>query len=174
MAIQVKRCTKESRAQSTQVLEAGQPLWERDTNALYVGDGTTQAKQLEAITAGRVDNYTTHMIVIEGEVQGSKVTTSSAKIYLQLITKNSNYSSNITDWTTLMNAIKDSCGTGVLPCNGYVTKYKDWNEFERSYDPILGVARYYSTLDYLFLHTPHINGSNLYLATATEITDVVC
>ena len=46
MAIQFLRGTKSKVAASTKVLADGQPLYEKDTNKLKVGDGSTQAKSL--------------------------------------------------------------------------------------------------------------------------------
>ena len=50
MAIKILRGNSTTRASSERVLEDGQPLYEKDTNKLYVGDGTTQAKNLPCIT----------------------------------------------------------------------------------------------------------------------------
>lgn len=46
MAIQFLRGTKSKVAASTRVLADGQPLYEKDTHKLKVGDGSTQAKSL--------------------------------------------------------------------------------------------------------------------------------
>lgn len=46
MAIQFLRGTKSKVAASTKVLADGQPLYEKDTHKLKVGDGSTQAKSL--------------------------------------------------------------------------------------------------------------------------------
>ena len=50
MAIKILRGNSTTRASSERVLEDGQPLYETDTNKLYVGDGTAQAKNLPCIT----------------------------------------------------------------------------------------------------------------------------
>lgn len=49
MAIQFLRGTKTKVAASTKVLADGQPLYEKDTHKLKVGDGSTQAKSLPYI-----------------------------------------------------------------------------------------------------------------------------
>lgn len=54
MAIQILRGNSTTRASSQTVLEDGQPLYEKDTNKLYVGDGTTQAKNLSCVTTDRL------------------------------------------------------------------------------------------------------------------------
>lgn len=54
MAIQILRGNSTTRASSERVLEVGQPLYETDTNKLYVGDGTTQAKNLPCVTTDRI------------------------------------------------------------------------------------------------------------------------
>ena len=54
MAIKLLRSNSTTRASSQRVLEDGQPLYEKDTNKLYVGDGTTQAKNLRCITTDRL------------------------------------------------------------------------------------------------------------------------
>lgn len=54
MAIKLLRGNSTTRASSQRVLEDGQPLYEKDTNKLYVGDGTTQAKNLRCITTDRL------------------------------------------------------------------------------------------------------------------------
>lgn len=41
MAIKFKRGSATKRSESTAVLEAGQPFFEKDTNKLYIGDGST-------------------------------------------------------------------------------------------------------------------------------------
>ena len=50
MAIQFLRGTKSNVTASTKVLADGQPLYEKDTHKLKVGDGSTQAKSLPYIT----------------------------------------------------------------------------------------------------------------------------
>ncbi len=52
MALQVKRCTEEVRKISEIVLEDGQPLYTTDTHKLFIGDGTTFAKDLEGTDIG--------------------------------------------------------------------------------------------------------------------------
>ena len=54
MAVKILRGNSTTRASSQIVLEDGQPLYEKDTNKLYVGDGTTQAKNLRCITTDRL------------------------------------------------------------------------------------------------------------------------
>lgn len=41
MSIQFRRGDESKRLTSTEVLKAGQPFFEKDTNKLYIGDGTT-------------------------------------------------------------------------------------------------------------------------------------
>ena len=55
MAIKFKRGSATKRQESTTVLEAGQPFFEKDTNKLYIGDGTTQLKSLSMIKANDSD-----------------------------------------------------------------------------------------------------------------------
>lgn len=50
MAIQFLRGTESKVSASTKVLADGQPLYEKDTHKLKVGDGSTQAKSLPYIT----------------------------------------------------------------------------------------------------------------------------
>ena len=50
MAIKLLRGNSTTRASSQRVLDDGQPLYEKDTHKLYVGDGTTQAKNLSCVT----------------------------------------------------------------------------------------------------------------------------
>lgn len=50
--IKMLRCTSTSRATSSEILLDGQPMYEKDTNLLYVGDGVTQAKNLQPIADG--------------------------------------------------------------------------------------------------------------------------
>lgn len=54
MAIKLLRSNSTTRASSQRVLDDGQPLYEKDTNKLYVGDGTTQAKNLSCVTTDRL------------------------------------------------------------------------------------------------------------------------
>ena len=58
MAIKLLRGNSTTRASSQTVLEDGQPLYEKDTNKLYVGDGTTQAKNLRCITTDLAEKAT--------------------------------------------------------------------------------------------------------------------
>ena len=58
MAIKILRGNSTTRASSQRVLEDGQPLYEKDTNKLYVGDGTTQAKNLRCITTDLAEKAT--------------------------------------------------------------------------------------------------------------------
>ena len=50
--IKMLRCNSTSRANSSDILLDGQPMYEKDTNSLYVGDGVTQAKNLQPIASG--------------------------------------------------------------------------------------------------------------------------
>ena len=50
--IRMLRCNSTSRATSSDILLDGQPMYEKDTNSLYVGDGVTQAKNLQPIANG--------------------------------------------------------------------------------------------------------------------------
>ncbi len=52
MAIQFKRSTEASRAESEVILEQGQPLYTTDANMLYIGDGVTEAKDLHGTAIG--------------------------------------------------------------------------------------------------------------------------
>lgn len=58
MAIKILRGNSTTRASSQTVLEDGQPLYEKDTHKLYVGDGTTQAKNLRCITTDLAEKAT--------------------------------------------------------------------------------------------------------------------
>lgn len=58
MAIKLLRGNSTTRASSQRVLDDGQPLYEKDTNKLYVGDGTTQAKNLSCVTTDLAKNAT--------------------------------------------------------------------------------------------------------------------
>ena len=58
MAVKLLRGNSTTRASSQRVLEDGQPLYEKDTHKLYVGDGTTQAKNLSCITTDLSKNAT--------------------------------------------------------------------------------------------------------------------
>ena len=53
--IQLLRGTSSQRKNSSTVSLAGQPLWETDTNYFYVGDGSSQIKDLSAIKASEAD-----------------------------------------------------------------------------------------------------------------------
>ncbi len=55
MSIQMRRGAQSKRLASTEVLLAGQPFFEKDTNKLYVGDGTTQLKSLNKVEANDSD-----------------------------------------------------------------------------------------------------------------------
>ena len=50
--IRMLRCNSTSRAASSDILLDGQPMYEKDTNSLYVGDGLTQAKNLQPKASG--------------------------------------------------------------------------------------------------------------------------
>lgn len=49
--IQVLRGTSAQRASHSEVSTEGQPIYETDTNKLYVGDGVTQVRYLQPISA---------------------------------------------------------------------------------------------------------------------------
>ena len=53
MAIQFKRGSYSNKVASTEILKAGQPFFEKTNKKLYIGDGSTQLKDLTAI-----NNYT--------------------------------------------------------------------------------------------------------------------
>lgn len=81
MAIKFKRGSAAKRQESTTVLEAGQPFFEKDTNKLYIGNGTTQLKSLSKIEANDSDaahlsasNTFTGSNKFEGTVNFSKIT----------------------------------------------------------------------------------------------------
>lgn len=57
-SIQFVRGTSTQRATHTETSLIGQPIFETDTNKLYVGDGTTLVKNLDAINAGNADHAT--------------------------------------------------------------------------------------------------------------------
>lgn len=59
MAIQIKRGTTETQNKNaTLVLEDGQPYYNKDTKALYVGDGSTQLSNLEGVTSAKLGSST--------------------------------------------------------------------------------------------------------------------
>lgn len=49
-AIQLLRCTSDTRGSSSETLLEGQPMYETDTGLFYVGDGVTAASVLKPIT----------------------------------------------------------------------------------------------------------------------------
>lgn len=49
--VQFMRCTSSVRANSTKILLPSQPLYEKDTRKLYIGDGVTEARNLQAVAA---------------------------------------------------------------------------------------------------------------------------
>lgn len=55
-AIQFLRGTSSKRSASTEIALAGQPVFETDTNKLYIGNGSAAIKALTAIRAGNADN----------------------------------------------------------------------------------------------------------------------
>ena len=67
MAIKLLRSNSTTRASSQRVLEDGQPLYEKDTHKLYVGDGTTQAKNLRCITTDLAEKATNATNAINAE-----------------------------------------------------------------------------------------------------------
>lgn len=58
-AIQFLRGTSSQISSSTQVALAGQPVYDLTNNYLYIGDGTTQIKNLTAVKSSNADNATT-------------------------------------------------------------------------------------------------------------------
>ena len=76
MAIQFLRGTKSNVTASTKVLADGQPLYEKDTHKLKVGDGSTQAKSLPYIT---VDTDSTLSSTSTNPIQNKVVNTELAK-----------------------------------------------------------------------------------------------
>ena len=67
MAIKILRGNSTTRASSQRVLEDGQPLYEKDTHKLYVGDGTTQAKNLRCITTDLAEKATNATNAVNAE-----------------------------------------------------------------------------------------------------------
>lgn len=67
MAIKLLRSNSTTRASSQTVLEDGQPLYEKDTHKLYVGDGTTQAKNLRCITTDLAEKATNATNAVNAE-----------------------------------------------------------------------------------------------------------
>lgn len=67
MAIKLLRGNSTTRASSQTVLEDGQPLYEKDTHKLYVGDGTTQAKNLRCITTDLAEKATNATNAVNAE-----------------------------------------------------------------------------------------------------------
>ena len=67
MAIKLLRSNSTTRASSQRVLEDGQPLYEKDTHKLYVGDGTTQAKNLRCITTDLAEKATNATNAVNAE-----------------------------------------------------------------------------------------------------------
>lgn len=76
MAIQFLRGTKTKVAASTKVLADGQPLYEKDTHKLKVGDGSTQAKSLPYI---KVDTDSSLSSTSTNPIQNKVVNTELAK-----------------------------------------------------------------------------------------------
>lgn len=54
MSIQLKRGTSAQRKNSSVVLADGQPFYEKDTNQLYIGDGSTAIKDLQSLILNAV------------------------------------------------------------------------------------------------------------------------
>ena len=67
MAVKILRGNSTTRASSQRVLEDGQPLYEKDTHKLYVGDGTTQAKNLRCITTDLAEKATNATNAVNAE-----------------------------------------------------------------------------------------------------------
>ena len=63
-SIQILRGTSEQRATHTEQSLAGQPLYETDTNYLYVGDGTTSVSNLSPIQAPQSINTRTNWTTV--------------------------------------------------------------------------------------------------------------
>ena len=66
MAIQFKRGSYSNKIASTEILKAGQPFFEKTNKKLYIGDGSTQLKNLTAI-----NNYTDTNQTISATVDGT-------------------------------------------------------------------------------------------------------
>lgn len=54
MSIQLKRGSSAQRKNSSVVLADGQPFYEKDTNQLYIGDGSTAVKDLQSLILNAV------------------------------------------------------------------------------------------------------------------------
>lgn len=59
MSIQLKRGTSDAKSKSSVTLDAGQPFYETDTKKLYVGDGSTELKNLTNTIA--IDDKAAHL-----------------------------------------------------------------------------------------------------------------
>lgn len=78
MSIQLKRCNEATRINSNTVLESGQPLYETDTKLLYIGDGTTEAKNLQSVNSKLNIKNGTAVATVDGQqVSGGSVISAS-------------------------------------------------------------------------------------------------
>lgn len=106
MAIQFLRGTKSKVAASTKVLADGQPLYEKDTHKLKVGDGSTQAKSLPYVkvdTDSALSSTSTNPVqnkVINTEL-GKKLSRSGGTMTGALTTKGIKLTSGTDYGTTL-------------------------------------------------------------------------
>lgn len=75
-SIQILRGTSDARANHTEVSLIGQPLFETDTNKLYVGDGTTPLNELNAIVASHAETAN-HATSADGASSATRATTAS-------------------------------------------------------------------------------------------------
>ena len=106
MAIQFLRGTHSKVAASTKVLADGQPLYEKDTHKLKVGDGSTQAKSLPYVkvdTDSALSSSSTNPVqnkVINTEL-GKKLSRSGGTMTGALTTKGINLTSGTDYGTTL-------------------------------------------------------------------------
>lgn len=69
MAIQFKRGSYSNKVASTEILKAGQPFFEKTYKKLYIGDGSTQLKNLAAINDTDTNQVT---IAMNGGLEYSK------------------------------------------------------------------------------------------------------
>ena len=106
MAIQFLRGTKSKVIASTKVLADGQPLYEKDTNKLKVGDGSTAAKSLPYVkvdTDSKLSSTSTNPVqnkVINTEL-GKKLSLSGGTMTGALTTKGIKLTLNTDYGTTL-------------------------------------------------------------------------
>lgn len=82
MAIQFLRGTQSAITASDRVLADGQPLYEKDTHKLKVGDGSTKAKSLPYI---KVETDSTLSSTSTNPIQNNVVNAELEKSYLSLV-----------------------------------------------------------------------------------------